>query len=108
MAKNKKKMRKKLRNELIAKTYTQSEQNETSSTDKSVQSTFQVQPVKSVATSGSVAHLSFEHDNSLIKKEVLTILILFAIITASLIASKFYDNQSNWVITLANWIFAKI
>lgn len=101
MAKNKKKLRKKLRHELLKniQQQTQSSPISTNQTQVSV-SQAQVKPA-----SNSIAEtISKGESNLIIKKDVALVLIIFIVLTALIILAKYFDTSENWVLIFADWL----
>lgn len=109
MANNKKKLRKKLRNELMQKSApvisetTKSEIVEKSTTDAIVDYSHIEPKQNSKSTTSILAHNSI----NIVKKDVLLILIIFVLLFGAMITSKYYDNSHHWVLTFANFLFSR-
>lgn len=115
MAKNKKKLRKKLRNELIQKSIESSSVTQTNNSSITGPNAIQ-KPIEEDAvidySSNNIENPKNDHSLALstvkiIKKEVLMILILFLILISLMIAGKYLDHTQNWVLTFANLLFSK-
>lgn len=108
MAKNKKKLRKKLRHELLKELQTKpAEQLDTPSVTGQPMAQ-RVEPLPS-ATLSATAAMEVHHDAEvkLVKKEIVIIAVLFVILSGAMIGSKIFDQSHGWVLQFADTIWAK-
>jgi len=109
MANNKKKLRKKLRNELMQKSTTPVAQTNISVDKKeplnSAVIDYSHNQTKEINKPNSSTD-ALDHIH-LINRDILLIVSIFLILVIAMIVGKYYDNTSGWVLDFANFLFSK-